>query len=189
MQGVDLEARLWALSGDLPCRIIPNEDGAPYLQRYYLGESGGRITLLHQLVRNDDVRGYHNHPWPNASSTILTGGYREHRAEQLSAGAAWSLWEEVHTAGSVRELDGDCFHRLQLLCDPVSGEPLPTWTLFSYVYGDVKPWGFIERANGCCGDFVFREHLYPECGNKKPTDWWLTAPRGRDMDRLRYPVL
>ncbi len=64
-------------------RVIENSCGEPYLIRYFvLGSSHSRSRLfdgavyLHHIIRSDEDRALHDHPW-KFTSLILWGGYVE----------------------------------------------------------------------------------------------------------------
>jgi hypothetical protein len=67
------------LGGDLrdPDLIIA-PDGEPYLYRWFLTRTDGRLggSFFHVQVRSDPERPLHDHPWDNMS-VILSGGYEE----------------------------------------------------------------------------------------------------------------
>ena len=58
-------------------------DGQPYLRRYYILKTRWFRIYLHEILRSDEDRDCHDHPW-NFTSIILKGGYWETR----------ELWEE-----------------------------------------------------------------------------------------------
>lgn len=156
---------MW-LSARLPARVI-TQDGAPYLERYYLFDLLGMRFYLHRFVGDDPDRGLHDHPWRFAFSLVLAGWY----IEQTRQGARPVRW--------VNFLLGDSFHRVIL----PSAEPV--WTLFAHRIGDVKAWGFLERFGlfkrpGEAEALLFLPYRY-ELEGGKPERWWLTAPKGRDI--------
>lgn len=172
-----LDKILMAISGRLPCRII-NDGDTPYLERYYVGTLFGWRFYLHRFVGSDPDRGLHDHPWSRAFSIVLSGWYWE----KTRSGVRPVSW--------FNSLTGDTFHRVIL---PNMASPLdlpnmrrerPCWTLFFHRVGDVKPWGFLSK-DGLL-DFpycqVFVPYDYAKEGGKK-ADWWLTAPKGKDVRR------
>jgi hypothetical protein len=121
----------------------------PYLRRWYLTPwSGlyrtGRRTwwqkaikavlpnlYLHQILRSDDDRALHDHPWFNAS-LILSGGYVEHTIQ--AGGINRRDWRYF---GDVKVRSPRAAHRLEL----PSGCLAECWTLF--LTGPVwRDWGF-----------------------------------------------
>ena len=60
-------------------RVIENEAGDPYLVRWSLDAGRFGSVKLHHILRSDDDRDLHDHPW-SFVSVILRGGYWEHRS-------------------------------------------------------------------------------------------------------------
>ncbi|MGL4233299.1 MAG: hypothetical protein ACRCWJ_18170 [Casimicrobium sp.] len=146
---------LYRLSSSRPLRVI-DEDGRPYLERYFLFRAFGVRCYLHRFVGDDPARGLHDHPWPWALSIILAGWYREHRRDGVRI-VRWFNW-----------LNGDRFHRVTLpitytdcLKDALrrsrSGRTLiigdadqhhndnTCWSLFIHRDRATKPWGFWKQ--------------------------------------------
>lgn len=166
---------LYWLAGRLPARVI-NYGETPYLERYYLFTVLGWRFYLHRFVGSDPDRGLHDHPWPLAFSLILVGWYWE----QTRSG--------LHRVRWFNALVGDSFHRVILPCRRgCPGEcrlyhaPRSVWTLFAHRVRKSKTWGFITEADDM-GFQVFRPYTYSREGRQ--TDWWLTAPKGRDVGRM-----
>ena len=65
-------------------QIIRSDDGAPYLVRRSLKTPLGDVKL-HHILRSDDDRDLHDHPW-SFLSIILWGGYWEHTPFRLPGG-------------------------------------------------------------------------------------------------------
>jgi len=100
----------------------------PYLRRWWLIPRNRVFNIyLHQLLRSDDDRALHDHPWLNCSF-ILQGGYVEHTI------AAGSVHRRVERrTGDVAARSPWTAHRLE-----VSG---PCWSLF-LTGPTVRAWGF-----------------------------------------------
>lgn len=58
-------------------RVIAGVDGDPYLKRWSLFLPFGASIKLHHILRSDEDRDLHDHPW-SFVSIILRGGYYEH---------------------------------------------------------------------------------------------------------------
>lgn len=118
----------------------------PYIRRWHLARKS-RIPFLsklmenvylHNVVRSDDDRALHDHPWWNIS-IVLWGGYYEHMPvipDLYEYG-----WRTTHRKwrgiGSIVFRKANAAHRLELgaYC------PKPTWTLF--ITGrKSREWGF-----------------------------------------------
>lgn len=161
---------LYDVSAGLPCRLI-NDGTRRYLERYYLGDLLGMRFYLHRFVDHDPDRGLHDHPWRWAASIVLSGFYYETRRWSCSA-VRWFNF-----------LTGDTFHRVLLPTDRFGRHPRECWTLFFHDASDDKtPWGFLRPVNGF--------DTYFQYGKGGPADrWWLTAPNGRDANRMPFKVV
>lgn len=166
---------LYWLTGYLPCRVISNDDGAPYLERYYLCTLLGVRFYLHRFVGSDPDRGLHDHPWPWARSIVLYGYY----LEQTREGMREVRW--------FNKLTGDSFHRVLLLASR------PCWTLFFHKAEYTKPWGFLRGPQGQGEQFIpgvvrlWVPHNFPKDGRGTPGAWWREVPQGRFATR-RVPL-
>lgn len=120
-------------------RVIENSCGDPYLVRYFLmGRSDKRsrffkgAVYLHHILRSDEDRHLHDHPWP-FTSLILWGGYREvHPIVTGRSGYTDWGWLSV-----IRHAASDS-HRLIL--------DRPAWTLV-FRGEKERSWGF-HTENG-----------------------------------------
>lgn len=63
----------------LPVKVIRDDKGRPFLYRYHIFAftNDGPGICIHNFVKSDPDRGYHDHPWKKAVSFILSGGYNE----------------------------------------------------------------------------------------------------------------
>jgi hypothetical protein len=108
-----------------PDFVIGGED-APYLRRWFVreeGPSGG--CYLHQILRDDDDRALHDHPW-DAMFYIIEGSYREITPEHPDG--------IVYGPGSFRHVKAEQSHRLVVVDGPV-------WTL-AFLGPRRREWGF-----------------------------------------------
>lgn len=96
----------------------------PYLLRWFVIPRNTVFNIyLHCIIRNDDDRALHDHPWWNLS-IILKGSYRE----------IMPNGQRVLRRGSIRLRRPIAAHRLEVVDGPV-------WTLF--ITGPrVREWGF-----------------------------------------------
>lgn len=103
----------------------------PYLRRWWVIPRGGRFNIyLHQVLRDDDDRALHDHPWWNVS-ILLRGGYVEVMPNAT----------KHRRAGHVVFRRAEAAHRLVLHRD-ASGRSIPCWSLF--LTGPVvRQWGFL----------------------------------------------
>jgi hypothetical protein len=99
----------------------------PYLLRWWLIPRNRWFNAyLHKIVRDDDPRALHDHPWWNMS-IVLRGGYMEHHQLGLP------VWRGP---GSVVLRRATVAHRLTL-----GATGMPAWSLF--ITGPkVREWGF-----------------------------------------------
>lgn len=125
----------------------------PYILRWYVLPRNRALNVyLHLILRSDDDRALHDHPW-HWLSWILRGGYIEHTVEDLSraslrghgadhvtaaypsAGDTRAQVARYFSAGAIRAHRGSFAHRLEV---PAGGS---AWTLF--ITGPrFRPWGF-----------------------------------------------
>lgn len=61
----------------LPSFTIENAAGQPYLRRYYLLKTKRLGIYIHEILRSDEDRDPHCHPWTFVS-IVLKNGYLEH---------------------------------------------------------------------------------------------------------------
>ena len=101
----------------------------PYIQRWWLIPRNRVLNLyLHRILRSDDDRALHDHPWANAS-LILQGRYVEHT---IAAGGVHR--RVLRESGDVVLRSAAAAHRLEIF----SGA---CWTLF--LTGPAqRRWGF-----------------------------------------------
>jgi hypothetical protein len=159
---------LFRLSGRLRCRIIPGNQGEPYLERYHLLRlPGGGGVYVHRFLDSDPDRGLHDHPWRHAIGLVLAGGYVEQRLVGDTVEA------RLLRPGRLNRLSGNDFHRIVL-----PGET-EAWTLFLHT-GNEKDWGFLSATPQGERRFVPHEAVNTEGSHR---DWWKTAPRGRHAAR------
>jgi hypothetical protein len=78
--------------------------GDDYLRRWYLWPRNEWCNAyLHEIVRSDDDRAFHDHPWANRSFLIF-GCYREHTPEGLF----------IRREGDVIDRPAGALHRLEV---------------------------------------------------------------------------
>lgn len=153
---------LW-LTAHLPVRLI-QEDGRPYLERYFVFQLFGVRCYIHRFVGSDPERGLHDHPWRWAASLVLAGWYLEERRDGTRRRRIGNL------------LSADTFHRVVI----PEGQT-ECWTLFLHSARDVKSWGFLSaEPGGMKGMHVWSPYAYVREGGK-PNRWELTAPKGREI--------
>jgi hypothetical protein len=102
--------------------VITGSDGSPYLARYHLLNRPWFGIKLHHILRSDEDRHLHDHPW-DFVSIILWQGYIEH----TETGA-----KRIRAGRIVRHQATDA-HRLEL--------QRPAWTLV-FTRGVTHEWGF-----------------------------------------------
>lgn len=112
--------------------IIIGGDENPYLKRWYVVPRNRLFNIyLHQIIRSDDDRALHDHPWPSLSLT-LSGGVTEQYwdTKQERTRVRWFFFGDlIYRSSTFR-------HRL-IVDDPSS----PTVTMF--ITGPrIRNWGF-----------------------------------------------
>lgn len=127
-------------------RFRITREGDLYLTRYRLLRTPWFRVFLHRIHKADDDTHLHNHPWPNALSVILRGGYAERWIGDASGGRRRRYF--YGKGGKrVNRLTSDCYHRID--------QVLPqTWTLF-FAGKRSRSWGFLTPK----GHVDFREYL------------------------------
>lgn len=105
--------------------FIIGPHGLPYLRRWWVIPRNRFFNIyLHQILKSDDDRALHDHPWINCS-ILLRGSYRE----------ITPRGEFVRKAGSLVFRRAKSAHRL------VVEDGAEVWTLF--ITGPViREWGF-----------------------------------------------
>jgi hypothetical protein len=106
-----------------PDFVIGSAD-SPYMLRWWIIPRNRWFNIyLHKIVRDDDDRALHDHPWPSLS-IVLRGGY----VETTPAG------KRTFKAGSLIYRSSTYRHRLEILDGAC-------WTLF-LTGPRVRDWGF-----------------------------------------------
>lgn len=90
---------------------------------------------VHEILRSDDDRVHHDHPF-NFCSVVLRGGYTEHRPLYDKSGLYVGNSTEWISPGRVVFRRYNCYHRLEL----PSGQT--AWTLF-FTGRYLQKWGFL----------------------------------------------
>lgn len=113
-----------------PPDFVIGDPARPYLLRWWLLPRNRLFNVyLHWILRSDDDRALHDHPWMNVSY-LLRGGYVEHR---IAAGGVHHA--RVRQQGSIIMRRARVAHRLELVGHDAC------WTLF--ITGPtVRAWGF-----------------------------------------------
>jgi hypothetical protein len=116
--------------------FIIGERSDPYMLRWYAIPRNRFFNLyLHRVLRSDDDRALHDHPWLNAS-IILRGAYIEHT---ISAGGIEV--RSIREAGAAVARRARAAHRLEV----VDGRACETL----FITGPrVREWGFHCPATG-----------------------------------------
>jgi hypothetical protein len=110
-----------------PDLIIGTKDDH-YLYRWHLIKTRWLKIYLHKILRSDDERALHDHPWHNIS-VILKGGYKE--IQGIPCGERWYY----RRPGNVIFRRATLPHRLVVL------NKEPCWSLF--ITGPtIREWGF-----------------------------------------------
>lgn len=128
---MSLARRLIAWLGRRPVGLEVGGRADPYMRRRYLIPRNPISNLYcHEILRDDDDRALHDHPWLNLS-LVLTGGYREIRfVRPPRRGAPLPATIETwRPPGALIWRRARAAHRLALGRDD-AGQPVPAWTLF-----------------------------------------------------------
>jgi hypothetical protein len=121
------EMAAWALSAMTrqPDFIIGDDPDAPYMLRWWVVPRNEQMNVyLHKILRDDDDRALHDHPWAN-TSYVIAGRYREITPDG----------EFIRGPGDVVTREAGALHRLEL----IGGEPC----ISLFMTGPkVREWGF-----------------------------------------------
>lgn len=108
-----------------PCDFPIGGRDNPYLERWWIVPRNEQCNVyLHNILRDDDDRALHDHPWPN-TSYVLIGRYREITPEGSF----------IREAGAVIHRPAEALHRLEL----IGGEPCVSLFMTG---PKVREWGF-----------------------------------------------
>lgn len=112
-----------AVTSRPPDFIIGDQEN-PYMKRWWIQRDRNRgCVYLHQILRSDDDRALHDHPW-HCTSIILQGELIEVLQDR----------QQILRPGSITSRAADVPHRLV-----IEGEPV--WSLF--ITGPkIRSWGF-----------------------------------------------
>lgn len=116
------------LMGDLSPDLYIGGQENPYLMRWYILPRNPIFNIyLHKIVRDDDDRALHDHPWWSLS-LLLKGEIIE------VDNNGWHFYKRL----KIRFRKAEYCHRLML---PYRGHEKPAWTLF--ITGPrIREWGF-----------------------------------------------
>ena len=121
------EMQAWARRqmGREPDFVIGPKE-TPYMRRWWIiPRNLGGSVYLHEILRSDDNRALHDHPW-DSTSYVLEGGYVEHLPGNDR------VWRGP---GSVIQRKAEDLHRLELI------DGNPALSLF-FTGPKVREWGF-----------------------------------------------
>lgn len=125
--------RTWQVSHQ-PAHFVIGKPGSAYMNRWYVIPRNRLFNIyLHQILRSDDDRALHDHPWLNLS-IVLRGGYRE-VMPYGSANDPALFTIKWRGRGSMVLRRPTASHRLEV------DDGRPCWSLF--ITGPkVREWGF-----------------------------------------------
>lgn len=122
--------------------FVIGKPGSVYMNRWWVIPRNRWFNIyLHQILRDDDDRALHDHPWVNGS-IVLKGGYWEVVPEyrptfSFPVPPTRTVWRK---AGSIVLRRPTAAHRLVVGAQGMEGRG-PCWSLF--VTGPVvRDWGF-----------------------------------------------
>jgi hypothetical protein len=114
----------------------------------------GVAARIHHILRSDDDRAHHDHPWPFVT-IILRGGYTEVRPVFDKSNLYIGESRKFYGVGSVLFRRAKDWHRLELY------EDMDTWTLF--IVGKYQQkWGFLKEPRY---KVYYRDHFNQDEGN------------------------
>lgn len=123
-----------------PPDVVIGSKEKPYLRRWWVIPRNKWFNIyLHNVLRSDDDRALHDHPWANLS-ILLSGGYDEITPDYDPDGIPLYQIEVFHwrPPGTVILRGPTSAHRLMI---PDEGKNQEVWSLF--ITGpNVRSWGF-----------------------------------------------
>lgn len=166
------QKQLYEISQGLPIKFIYT-DGEPYLERYFLGQSGFYTGYLHRFVAGDGDRHLHNHPWDVSLSFILRGGYRQQvPTKDVVLGNPVDLVTQAFHAGDMNVIRANDYHQ-------IIDVDIETWTVFVHTPTS-QSWGFLEGDLNS-GATRHRTHL-----SSHERNWWEKAPLAKNAPRVAF---
>lgn len=112
--------------------LVIGDPAAPYLKRWYVIPRNPVANIyLHLILRSDEDRALHDHPWWNIS-VVLIGGYFEHRI--AAGGISSKIWRG---ARSLAFRGAATAHRLEI--DPAHASCAVTLSITGPRF---REWGF-----------------------------------------------
>lgn len=122
----------------------------------------GIAIRIHKILRSDNGRDFHNHPW-NFISVILKGCYFEVTPKFDENGFYQGENKTFYTDNDVLFRQHKHFHRLQLLVRSFYNEKdeyaisyMPVWTLF-ITFRKRCSWGFMQKPYGITPHFLYKD--------------------------------
>lgn len=103
---------------------------------------------VHHILRSDDDRAFHDHPW-SYLTVILRGGYFEVTPIYDRSGLYMGAKHEWIGAGSIRFRRAKTWHRLEI------PEGSSAWTLF-VTFKKQQAWGFLTKPDA---KVYYRDYL------------------------------
>ncbi len=150
----------------LPVKVIRDDDGVPFLYRYYIfsfGNNGSGI-VIHRFVKSDPGRGYHDHPWKNGVSFIVSGEYEERILVNKNT---TDYTTHIRKRFQFNHVDGiKTFHRVMI------EEGKDAWTIFAFQKRS-KTWNMVSlRGKSTAMSTTVQD-----------TDggWWNTVGKGKSI--------
>jgi hypothetical protein len=122
-----------------------------YMNRYWLLPYGRQIIAarIHEILRSDDDRAFHDHPWPYLT-IILRGGYWETKPVYDKSGLYTGKTRKWYGPGSILFRPAKSYHILELPTGQTA------WTLF--ITGKWRQvWGFMPNPT-----IKIPHHIYLE---------------------------
>lgn len=145
--------------------IIIGGDEDPYMLRWYCIPRNRALNIyLHKIVRSDDDRALHDHPWPSLSLTLSGGVTEQYWDVKRARERTRMFWfgDLIYRSASFR-------HRL------IVDSKQPTITLF--ITGPrIRSWGF------WCPNYGDARHAF---GSHRFVPWrkFTTGPNGETIGK------
>lgn len=127
----------WAINEMLrPYDLRIGDSSRPYMMRWWvIPRNQLQNVYLHEILRSDDPRALHDHPW-RSTSVIIAGCYDEIMPHHYTNSGPIGEQRIRRVAGDIVTRKATDFHRLELVDDQ------PCISLF-FTGPVVREWGFM----------------------------------------------
>jgi hypothetical protein len=124
---------------------IVSKEGKVHFRRWRILETPWFAIYVHNILRSDEDKDPHNHPWIWFCSFVLCGGYIERYRKQNEF-----YYYSINTPGKLIFRTSDQYHQLELFCGK------PAWTIVITGPRMKTEWGYLT-SNGTVTHKFYRK--------------------------------